>query len=79
MHARPGETGPADADAVAHCPPLALHQIEHSLMRIDDDGARWLGRIVLDLLSQKSGIDHELSGLGRRFHHSWTKIGRIRR
>src|SRR5262249_34921856 len=74
MHARPGEAGPADADAVAHRAPVALHQIEEAIAGIDDDGARPLAAVVADFLLEVARVHHRAAGVVGRFHHARPDI-----
>src|SRR5262245_37718625 len=55
--ARPGEAGPADADAVADRGAVALDEIQEALVGIDDDGAAALVAIVVDDLLQVARMD----------------------
>src|SRR5262249_10468609 len=75
VHARPGEAGTADADAVADRTTAALHQIEHALAGIDDDGARHLGAVVADLLLHEAAV-HDRPAVGR-LDHPRSHVGGI--
>src|SRR5882672_7338412 len=75
VHAGPGEAGTADADAVAHRPALALHQIEHAVAGIDDDRPGSFRAVIADLLLHEAGVHDGLAGLVRRLDHSGAEVG----
>src|SRR5262245_53011799 len=51
LGARPGEAGPAAAEAVAQRLAVGLDQVEETLRRVDDDGPRFLAAAVVDQLA----------------------------
>ena len=78
MHARPGKAGPADADAVTQRSAVLLHEIEHALVGVDDDGACCFRAAIGNLLLLEARIHHEIAGLCGRFDHPRAEIRRIR-
>src|SRR4029077_14064410 len=70
LHAGPGETRTADADAVAHGLAALLHQVKKAIRRVDDDGAGLLFAAIGDDLTVELRID-------RRMRHVAKRRGRI--
>src|SRR5262249_22082756 len=63
VNARPGEAGPADADAVTDRGAVILDQIKKTLVGIDDDGAGTFPAVVVDDLFQVARMDRLLARL----------------
>jgi hypothetical protein len=66
LDAGPHEARTANADPVANCAPLRLHEVEELVLRIDDNRARPLPAVILDLLSQIDRFHAALNGCVER-------------
>src|ERR1700726_3707465 len=67
LDARPGESGLADADAVAQRLAIALHQEQELVGRIDDDGAGPFRAVIVDELFLVFRVERPLPGIAGLF------------